>query len=208
MKALILNGSPKKEGLISSMLERFAFELNAGIEVVNCDVNDFQMSYCKACMKCRPDKECVIRDDARKYGRELLDADILIVGTPTHWANMSAALKNFFDRNVSNLFLESKKGLPIGRHKGKKAVIITSCSTPWPFNRWMGQSSGSIKAVKRILKTAGFSILAEIAIPNTRKKENTSKPGRKMIKLARKVNRHALGRSAKHKYPEVRAVQA
>lgn len=208
MKALILNGSPRKQGVISSMLERLALELDPGICVEKYDVYNFQMSYCKACMKCRPDAECVMMDDARKYGRELLEADILIVGTPTHWANMSAPLKNFFDRNVSNLFTENKNGLPAGRHKGKKAVIMTSCSTPWPFNRIMGQSSGSIKAVRRILKTAGFSVIAEIAVPNTKKLGDDGCRSSKMTKLAHKINRATLGKSGIQNYPEATATPA
>jgi len=53
---------------------------------------------------------------------------------------------------------ESPKGIPQALHKGKKAVIVSTCSTPWPFNIWFNQTRGVVKALREILKWSGFSI--------------------------------------------------
>ena len=74
------------------------------------------------------------------------DADGLIVGTPTHWGNMSAQLKLLFDRNVPVFMGEKPNGFPIPRQKGKSAAIVTACTTPWPFNFIAAESRGAIRA--------------------------------------------------------------
>ena len=85
-------------------------------------------------------------------------ADALIVGSPCYWGNMSGQLKILFDRLVYGLMGESPKGFPLPLHKGKKAVIVSTGSTPWPFNIWFNQTRGTVKALREILKWSGFSV--------------------------------------------------
>ena len=61
-------------------------------------------------------------------------------------------------------------GIPIPLHKGKKAVIVTSCTTPFPFNYLCRQSTGAVRAVKEILKSSGFRIIKKVNISNTKNK--------------------------------------
>lgn len=139
-------------------------------EVEWVDVYDLKIEHCVACMKCRPDKECVLpEDDAHMLGRKIRKADGLMVGTPTHWGNMSAKLKLVFDRNVPAIMGEKKNGLPDPLHKGKPALIATACATPWPFNFILAQSRGSIRAVKEILNMGGYRVVGELAQPGTKK---------------------------------------
>jgi hypothetical protein len=98
----------------------------------------------------------------------------LIVGTPTHWGNMSAQLKVLFDRIVPALMGERSNGIPIPRHKGKPAVIVTACTTPWPFNFLFDQSSGAICAVKAVLDYGGYKILGKLVKPGTRQRPEIS----------------------------------
>ena len=94
---------------------------------------------------------------------------MLIVGTPVYWANMNGKLKCLFDRLVGVLMGESKHGIPIPLHKGKKAVIVTSCTTPFPFNYICGQSGGAVRAVNEVLKSSGFKVVKKINLSNTKK---------------------------------------
>jgi multimeric flavodoxin WrbA len=71
-------------------------------EVDWVDVYDLEMRPCLACMKCRPEGECVqAEDDAHRVGRKIREAGALVVGTPTYFSNMSAILKMLFERNVT-----------------------------------------------------------------------------------------------------------
>ncbi|MBD3176819.1 MAG: hypothetical protein GF320_16695, partial [Armatimonadia bacterium] len=135
MDLLALNGSPKTDGTVAALLDevtRAAKEGGARTERV--DVYGLQVAPCIGCMACRPDKECVLEeDDAHVMARKLPECDGLVVATPTYWANMSSPLKALFDRIVPAIMGECDKGLPVPRHQGKPAVIVTACTTPWPF---------------------------------------------------------------------------
>ena len=97
-------------------------------------------------------------DDAQRTLAKIVAADALVIGSPCYWGNMSGQLKVLFDRLVYGLMGESAKGFPLPLHKGKKAVIVTTGSTPWPFNIWFNQTRGTVRALREIMKWSGFSI--------------------------------------------------
>ena len=68
---LILNGSPRKKGVTTTILKIIADEArSAGAEVEWVDVNDLSIRPCIGCLQCRPDKKCILpRDDATARGR-------------------------------------------------------------------------------------------------------------------------------------------
>lgn len=170
MRVLILNGSPRKKGTVATLLKSISGAVSQRHEVEWVDVYDLKMKHCIACMKCRPDGECALpEDDAHIVGRKIKDAEGLIVGTPTHWGNMSAQLKLLFDRNVPVFMGEKPNGFPIPRQKGKPAVIITACTTPWPFNFIAAESRGAIRAVREVLHYGGYKIVSKVVRAGTKK---------------------------------------
>lgn len=155
VKIVILNGSPRKNGKIASLM-KYARQL-AGPEGELIQVYEQHIYPCTGCMRCRETGKCCLpEDDGQRLSEKIGSADVLIVGTPTHWGNMSAGLKNMFDRMVPVFMGESKSGIPKPRQKGKRAIIVATCSTPWPFNILFRQSRGAVRAVEEILKTAGY----------------------------------------------------
>ncbi len=191
MKLLLLNGSPKKNGVVAALADAVAESaINDGCEVERVNLYELTMRPCIACMKCRPDNRCILPvDDAHGIGDKIRNADGLIVCTPTHWGNMSSQLKCLFDRNVPVFMGEKPNGLPLPRQKGKKAVIITACSTPWPLNFILPESRGAINAVKEVLGYGGYKIIGKVvkagskANPEISKNElaKARKAGRKFI---------------------------
>lgn len=172
MKILVLNGSPRKNGNVSNLLKKEADRLlkkNTGAEIIWENVSDLNFSFCHGCMTCRSKGSCILpKDDAHRIENEIKECDMLMVGTPVYWANMNGKLKSLFDRLVGVLMGESKHGIPLPLHKGKKAVIVTSCTTPFPFNYFCGQSSGAVRAVREVLKSSGFKVIKKINLSNTK----------------------------------------
>ena len=126
-------------------------------------------------MACREKDTCILpEDDAHIVGKKIQDADGLVIGTPTHWGNMCAPLKLLFDRNVPIFMGESPKGIPIPRQKGKRAVIVTACTTPWPFNFILPESRGAIRAVREVLHYGGYKIVGTISKPGSKKNKEIS----------------------------------
>lgn len=170
MKILILNGSPRKNGKISQLLHIAEDEiLKSGNLPVFFDVPSLLFKSCLGCMACRTNKICSLKeDDGHRVAKEIESCDGIIVGSPVYWANMSGSLKCLFDRLVGVMMGESKMGIPIALNKGKKAVIITSCTTPFPFNILAGQTTKTEKALKEILHYSGFTIKAKIALAGSK----------------------------------------
>lgn len=174
MKILVLNASPRKNGNISKLLKKEADRLlnkNPGAELVWENVCDLNFNFCHGCMTCRSKGSCILpEDDAHKIEKEIKECDLLMTGTPVYWGNMNGKLKCLFDRLVAVMMGESKLGIPLPLHKGKKAVIVTSCTTPFPFNYICGQSTGAVRAVREVLKSSGFKVIRKVNLSNTKKR--------------------------------------
>jgi NAD(P)H-dependent FMN reductase len=186
MRVLILNGSPRRKGTVATLLRAVAEGAAARHEVEWIDVYDLRMQPCVACMKCRGSGRCALpADDAHVVGRKIREADALVVGTPTHWGNMSALLKLLLDRNATVFIDETGGGRPKPRQKGKRAVIVTACTTPWPFNL-LAASRRAVGAVREVLGWGGYKLVGKVVKPGTRMKPEIS------LRLLEKAKR--LGR--------------
>lgn len=175
MKILVLNGSPRQNGTVATLLKSVTESLSTRHDIEWIHVCKLKMKYCTACMACREKEKCILpEDDAHIVGKKIQDADALIIGTPTHWGNMSSPLKLLFDRNVPVFMGESPKGMPEPRQKGKSAVVVTACTTPWPFNFILPESRGAIRSVKEVLHYGGYKTVGTITKAGTKKSTEIS----------------------------------
>ncbi|MEQ8176175.1 MAG: flavodoxin family protein [Syntrophomonadaceae bacterium] len=195
MRIAALNGSPKKNGTVAKLMREVIAGINEQFDIEWVDVCSLDMRNCLGCMKCRTVGNCALpEDDAHAIGRIISKADGLIIGTPTHWGNMSSSLKLLLDRNVPVFMGARANGMPEPRQKGKPAVIVTACTTPWPLNRIARESRGAVDAVKHVLKYGGYKIVGTIVKPGTKKNSGISKgilkraraSGRKLSNLTMK----------------------
>lgn len=189
MNILILNGSPRKSGKVSTLLHEAEKELVAHNNFVTfIDVYSLIFKPCIGCMACRSKGSCVLpQDDAHKIAEEIKNCDGIIVGTPVYWGNINGYLKCLFDRLVAVMMKESKLGIPVPLHKGKKAVIITSCTTPYPFNILAGQTTKAEKALKEILGYSGFKVGKKIRLAGTKEMKELPKNALKEVAKCVKI---------------------
>ena len=163
MHLLIINGSPRKKGLISQMLRIFHEQAIAtGIEVTEVYANDLQIKPCMGCMACRSKRHCVLpEDDAQRVLALIQQADAIVIGAPCYWGNIPGQLKLLFDRIVYGMMRDTPR-FPEPLMQGKKAVFISTCTTPFPFNILMNQSRGAIRALREIGRFSGWKIVDTI----------------------------------------------
>lgn len=190
MKILILNASPRKHGLIAQMLNEIEKSLPESCEVDNIYVNGLSVQPCIGCMKCRTALNCCLpEDDAQRILQKIKEADALVIGSPCYWGNMNGYLKVLFDRMVYGMMGENKIGIPIPLHKGKKAVIVTTCTTFFPFNILFNQTRGVVKSLREILKWSGFKVVGTLEKGGTHKHHTlTEREIKKCKKLAAKIS--------------------
>lgn len=164
MNILIINASPKNKGNISQMLGVMADEAVAiGATVQQVSIAGLTVRPCTGCMRCRTTNQCALPvDDAQRVLEMIKWCDALVVGAPCYWGNIPGVLKVVFDRIVYGMMGESPRGLPRPLHKGKRAVVVTASTTPWPFNILFHQTSGVVRALKEILGYSGFKMAATV----------------------------------------------
>ena len=190
---LILNASPRRHGNISQMVEVMADECRqAGVEVQTVAVQQLDIRPCLGCMKCRAAHKCVLpEDDAQRVLKLIQQTDALVIAAPCYWGNIPGTLKLLFDRIVYGMMDESEKGWPLPLHKGKRCVLVSTSTTPWPFNRIMHQSSGAIRAMKEVCRYSGLKTVATVEKGGTRHDTTLSeKDERRCRKAARKLMRY------------------
>ena len=190
---LILNASPRRHGNISQMVEVMADECRQeGVEVQTVAVQQLDIRPCLGCMKCRAAHKCVLpEDDAQRVLKLIQQADALVVAAPCYWGNIPGTLKLLFDRIVYGMMDESEKGWPLPLHKGKRCVLVSTSTTPWPFNRIMHQSSGAIRAMKEVCRYSGLKTVATVEKGGTRHDTTLSeKDERRCRKAVRKLMRY------------------
>jgi len=102
MKAIAFNGSPRKNGNTAQMLKLVLSDLEKeGIETEFIQVGGELLYGCKACGACRQNKnmECITKDDKMNvWIKKMVEADAIIIGSPTYFADLTMETKALIDR--------------------------------------------------------------------------------------------------------------
>jgi len=102
MKVVGFNGSPRKKGNTSILIQTVFKELeNEGIETELVQLRDKKISGCIACFKCfaNVDKRCAVDTDGlNECVEKMIEADGIIMGSPTYFSNITAESKALIDR--------------------------------------------------------------------------------------------------------------
>src|SRR5574344_690198 len=100
MKALLINGSPRKEGNTFIALSEVAKQLEKnGIEAEIVWIGNKAVRGCIACNSCKEKGICAFADDVYLKIRETLkESDALIVGSPTYYGGPNGSLCALLDR--------------------------------------------------------------------------------------------------------------
>jgi multimeric flavodoxin WrbA len=102
MKVVAFNGSPRKGGNTEFLIRRVLETLEKqGIETEFVQLGGNRVSGCSACQRCFETKDgtCAIKDDIiNDCIAKVVDADGLILGSPTYFTDVTAEMKAFIDR--------------------------------------------------------------------------------------------------------------
>lgn len=102
MKVIGINGSPRKGGNTELMIRRAFEQLEAeGIETELVQVGGKPIAGCKACGACmkNQNQRCIVDSDMiNELVQNINDADGIILGSPTYFADVTTEMKAFIDR--------------------------------------------------------------------------------------------------------------
>jgi multimeric flavodoxin WrbA len=101
MHVIGLNGSPRKEGNTCQAIKTVFAEIEKeGITTELLQLGSSNIRGCRACFKCfeTKDNRCIQKDDLNGFVEKMMQADGIIIGSPTYFANVSTEVKALIDR--------------------------------------------------------------------------------------------------------------
>ena len=123
MKVVAFNGSPRKDGNTVTLIKHVLDELEKeGIETEIVQIGGKSIHGCTACGKCveNKDRKCIIdKDIVNDCIEKMLEADGIILGSPTYFADLTPELKALIDR--AGFVAGANGGLL--RHKVGAAIV-------------------------------------------------------------------------------------
>lgn len=102
MKVLAFNGSPRKEGNTTILINYIFRELEkGGLETELVQLSGKKIHGCIACYKCfeNKDQRCSVKEDfANEAIEKMINADGIILASPVYFADITPEMKALIDR--------------------------------------------------------------------------------------------------------------
>ncbi len=190
MNVLAIVGSPKKNGNLSQISQQIlqgAKEKGHTIKSINlydCDIKE-----CLGCWQCVKNKGCHLKDDFLDIVNSIREADVIILGSPVYWGNVTGKMKTFFDRHTGDVLLKpenaddfcklskqdkiktmiqsAKNFGPADEFKNKKFIIITTSTVPKIVGYLNKDLSCTLTAMKIYVRNMHGKIIAKIIYGDT-----------------------------------------
>ncbi len=103
MKAIAINGSPRKDWNTSQLLkEALRGAESAGAEVKLYHLYDLIYKGCISCFGCKRKGavpcHCCLKDDLSPVLEDVLQSDILLLGSPVYFGDVTGEMRSFLER--------------------------------------------------------------------------------------------------------------
>jgi multimeric flavodoxin WrbA len=123
MKVVAINGSAHKDGNTAILIRYVFSELEKnGIQTEMIQLAGVRIRGCMACFKCGDnlDKRCAVKNDPLNgYIEKMLDADGIILASPTYFTDVTSEMKALIDRSG----MVAKQNADMFRRKVGAAII-------------------------------------------------------------------------------------
>lgn len=171
MRILFVIGTNRRKGLLYRLCEAMSEGAKAnGHEIELVNLYDYQIGPCRGCWACVEKGTCILQDDFNTVFDKVRSADVIVLAAPCYWGNVPGVMKNFFDRHTGYAMRKPKDvsryaqmGLWEKVHTlmllmrsfgskpemcGKKFIIITAMTVPFPVSHLSGDRSGVVRAMR------------------------------------------------------------
>jgi len=125
MKVIAFNGSARKQGNTAILIKHVFSELEKeGIETELIELAGKKIQGCIACYKCfdNKDRKCAVKNDiVNDCIEKMVEADGIILGSPTYFADITSEMKALIERSG---FTSSANGLMFKRKVGAAVIAV------------------------------------------------------------------------------------
>lgn len=213
MKVLAIVGTGRRNGSVSNICKKIIDGvMDSGNEGELINLFDYKINYCIGCRLCSKDSRgiCVQNDDFERLLDKVIKADVIILGSPVYWGNVSAIMKNFFDRHMSIEYIfpkgneyqklsffrklktfitEMKKNRLRNGIEHKKYIIVTALSGFKITDVFTGHISLLTKAMKQYIYGMKGKVIKKFVYTDTLFKFSSNKE-QKIMQSAFEYGRH------------------
>jgi multimeric flavodoxin WrbA len=135
MKVIAFNGSPRENGNTAALIRHVLSELEKeGIDTEIMQVGGKAIHGCTACAKCfeKKDRKCVIdKDIVNECIAKMIEADGIILASPTYFADLTPEIKALIDRAG---FVAKANGQLFRRKVGAAVIAVRRAGSIHAFD--------------------------------------------------------------------------
>jgi len=195
LKVLGIVGSKRKNGNTAHLVQQALDTIESmEVETELILLGNHSIRGCMGCEGCKDTYKCVIMDDMQEIQLRMLEADAIIIGSPTYFYNITADMKAFIERCYCfQVFAEEDRSVwssIIEVLGGKYAVVIAVCEQN--DEKDMGFTA---EAMSKPLEALGYRVVETVKIlkafekgevmQNPEALEKVKRAGEKLIKTIR-----------------------
>jgi multimeric flavodoxin WrbA len=165
-KILGIVGSPRKNGNTDILVSKALEGARAEGAITNIRrLGDLSIKECDGCHVCWSGKGCAKNDDMCNLYAEVIQSDLIVLGTPVYWYGPTALMKGFIDRLV---YFNGARNH--GLIKGKSVILVI------PFEEEsMEAAVPVIDFFERCFTYLDLNMAAELVVPGVSRKGEVSK---------------------------------
>lgn len=160
-------GSPQKNGSTSRLIRRILDgSQKCGCKTTLINVHELNLSYCTGCNTCETTRECVLDDNFGKLKRLFWTADIIVIGSPSYWGDVTGQLKVMFDRFTPYCdTIDGKTTVPSGK-KGIGLAVRAGASTK--------ENNHIINSIQHFFGHLGIPLIESLSVENVKSPDDLS----------------------------------
>jgi len=147
---LLISGSPR-DGNTNFLLRKILDGLKLPTECIL--LKDMDIKHCIGCLTCHTKSKCAIDDDMDNLLSKMVEAEVIVIGTPNYFDNVSGLLKDFIDRTHPLYKSEALKGK-------KLFLIMVGGGSPEGTQKFLDSSTYGFIKYQKLELTASYCFKA------------------------------------------------
>lgn len=190
MKVVLLNGSPRKNWNTAQMLESAQSGCrDAGAETKFHNLYGMDFKGCSSCFACKrlggPSyAKCAQRDELTGVLNEIWESDLLIIGSPVYFGDVTACVRAFLERLWFSVLMYNREHMVRAPKRLPVNIIFTTNAPQAGFHKALNESL--VGAMERFVGPTEL-----IEANDTLQFDDYSKYDAGMISEEAKIKRHA-----------------
>lgn len=178
-KVLVMNCSPVKNGATAEIINIVSDCLKERYNTKSICIDDFRIGFCKGCRTCHSTAKCIQDDDIDKIIEQYEWADIIILVSPSYWADVPGQFKAFIDRCTPWCNTHEPHAAISDRKKGYSIALRTGSS--------MKECNRIIETIEHFYGHMGIECCDRLGICSIEYKEAVKQRKNEMIEFCNKI---------------------